>query len=92
MKGRILEASLAGCALLEYNEAPTHRWIPPELLYTYKGKSQAARVIRSISKRDAVEKGKALHEWVKGRYHPRQIYGSMLREVSLVVPTITTAA
>ena len=92
VKGRVLESALAGCALLEGAWAPTKDWIPEELFYTYKGRKQAERIIDSLTVEDVTEKGEALREYVKDRYHPREIYGAILKEIGLVDTSIKTSA
>ena len=87
-----MEAALGGCALLEMHDSPTKNWIPEEYLFQYTERKEVRYIIRQTSVEELTEKGNVLREYVKDRYHPREIYGSMLKEVGLVVPTVETTA
>lgn len=75
VKVRVIEAGLAGCALLEMRQAPTHKWIPKELLFQYRNIKEAAEIIRSAEIED---KASALSTYVRENYSPQRIYESIL--------------
>lgn len=92
VKGRVLEAARAGCSLLENEGAQTEKWLPKELFFTYDSIDHAASIIKNSTVEDLTEKGNALREYVKDRYHPREIYGAILKEIGLVGTSLTATA
>jgi len=91
VKGRVLEAARAGCSLLENEGTQTSEWLPEELFFTYSNIGEIKEIIHGTSIEELIRKGNVLRDYVKDRYHPREIYGSILKEIGLVVPTVKTA-
>lgn len=81
VKVRIVEAGMAGCALLEMDEAPTRDWIPEECLFIYRDVAEAIRIIRSASVVQIAEKADALNSYVMKHYSPQAIYESILAKI-----------
>ncbi len=78
VKVRVVEAGMAGCALLEMDEAPTRNWIPEECLFIYRDVGDAIRIIKSVSTAHIADKASALNAYVMKHYSPQTIYERIL--------------
>lgn len=78
IKGRVLEAGWAGCALLESEGSPIGEWFPPECYMTYRGPVEAAEIIAGYTDEDLERSAKALSTYVREHYSAKRIYGEML--------------
>jgi hypothetical protein len=82
VKGRVIEAALAKCALLEDAEAPTKNWFEPMVDYIPFGTSdEAAYIIRHMPEAQARLLGESLHTKVVENYSAKTIYEAMLKEL-----------
>lgn len=82
VKGRLIEAGLAKCCLLEDALAPTSRWFEPEVDYIPMGSSdEAVYILRHLSDADADKYAANLHAKVTTRYTARSIYEAMLKDL-----------
>lgn len=81
IKGRVIEAGLAGCALLESEGSPIAEWFPPDCYLIYKDPREAAAMIAELSDQTIAKMASRLSEEVKSRYRPAQIYGEILDHV-----------
>jgi len=83
IKGRVLEAGWAGCALLENIESPIANWFPQGSWLSYIDPPDAARVIAETSDTEIADVAGKLSEHVRSHYRPEMIYGGILRELGL---------
>ena len=83
IKGRVLEAGWAGCALLESDGSPINDWFPSDCYFLYRNPKEASDIIESISDEEILRAAKRLSEEVRKRFRPEQIYGEMLKRVGL---------
>lgn len=85
IKGRVVEAGWARCALLEPLTSPIHEWFPKDCYFSYKDVGEAATLIRDLTNEQIEERVVNLAEYTRANYHPRQIYGSILERIGLHV-------
>lgn len=83
IKGRVLEAAWAGCALLETEGSPIATWMPQGSYFTYKDADDATHLIESLTTEQIAESASMLNEYVRKNYHPRQIYGEILERAGV---------
>lgn len=81
IKGRVLEAGWAGCALMESDGSPIAEWFPSDCYITYRNPKEAAEIIADLPENEIDRLAKRLSEEVKSRFHPEMIYGEMLKKV-----------
>ena len=81
VKGRVLEAGWAGCALLESEGSPIGNWFPSDCYMTYRDPREAAEIARDMDEVTVERLARRLAEEVRERYHPRIIYTEMLKRV-----------
>lgn len=81
IKGRVLEAGWAGCALLESEGSPIADWLPAGSYFTYRDIPHAKLLIEGLSDNIIAEHAELLNAHVKSHYHPRQIYGEILARI-----------
>lgn len=74
IKGRVLEAGLAGCALLESDGSPIHKWFPPDCYILYNSPIQAAELIEHLPDHEIKAMAGRLAEEVRARFTAEQIY------------------
>lgn len=79
IKGRVLEAGWAGCALLESEGSPIGNWFPSDCYLTYRDPKEAADMVREIDDATIDRYAKRLSEEVRERYHPKMIYMEILK-------------
>ena len=79
VKGRVLEAGWAGCALLESEGSPIGNWFPSDCYLTYSDPREAAVIVRDIDAATIDRYAKRLSEEVRTRYHPKMIYMDILK-------------
>ncbi len=84
IKGRVLEAGWAGCALLESDGSPIGDWFPEDCYITYRDAQEAAEIIRDASDDLIEERARNLAAYCAAHYHPRQIYGGILERLGFV--------
>lgn len=78
IKGRVLEAGWAGCALLEHADSPIAAWFPEGAWIPYESARHAASLIRELTDRQIEDAAHALSETVRERYTAGTIYGLMV--------------
>ena len=79
IKGRVLEAGWAGCALLESEGSPIGNWFPSDCYMIYRNPKEAADIVRDIDDATIDRCAKRLSEEVRNRYHPKMIYMEILK-------------
>lgn len=85
VKGRVLEAGFAGCALLEPEGSSIGEWFPGNCWFSYRDPPDAARVIRESTDEEISRAADALACEVRSRYTAEQIYGQMIASVDRTV-------
>lgn len=80
IKGRVLEAGWAGCALLESEGSPIGDWFPADCYMIYRNPKEAAEIIATIDDAAVDGMAKRLAEEVRSKFHPAMIYGQILRD------------
>lgn len=83
IKGRVLEAGWAKCALLESEGSPIADWLPEESYFVYRDADHAKYLIKSLTDEQISKSALVLNEYVKNHYHPRQIYGEILERAGV---------
>ena len=81
IKGRVLEAGWAGCALLEQAESPIAKWFPEDCYFTWGDAKEAAEIIKNASDDEINLRARRLAEEVRARYTPKSIYGEILKRI-----------
>ena len=90
VKGRVLEAGWAGCALFEMRWSPTKTFIPERCLMLYENSSEIPELLQDD--RALTQTATNLAAYVRAHYTPAQIYGQMLSRVGLDHPDTRKAA
>lgn len=83
IKGRVLEAGWAGCALLEPESSPIGEWFPRDCYFTYGHPQEVAQIVRDAPDTDIARAASRLSEEVRRRFRPEMIYGEMLNRVGV---------
>lgn len=83
IKGRVLEAGLAGCALLEHKDSPIHQWFKGGWI-PWEAPKDVAEIIKDISDKEIQDISNTLSQEVKS-YTPEKIYTEILNLVSIAV-------
>ena len=83
IKGRVIEAGLSGCALLESAGSPIADWFPEGCWFTFRDPPEAAAMIRDLSDAEIEKAASALSGFVREHYMPKHIYGSILEKLGL---------
>lgn len=83
VKGRVLEAGWAGCALLESEGSPIGEWFPEDCYFIYKDAAHAANLIRNLSDGEIEHAASRLSEIIRERYTAAKIYGEILDRVQV---------
>jgi hypothetical protein len=91
IKGRVLEAGWAGCALLEPRESPFHAWFPSDACFPYSNAYEAATLINELTDAQIEHAAGRLSAVVAEKYHPKMIYGEILERLN-VDTTLTKPA
>lgn len=78
IKGRVLEAGWAGCALMESEGSPIADWFPEGAWIPYENPRHAAALMNELTDRQIEDAAHALSETVRERYTAEKIYGQMI--------------
>lgn len=95
VKGRVIEAALAGALLLENKGAPTSDWFEPGVDYLeYSDHADCARIIRLMSDKPYVTWPMALsmRKKVLARHGPLAFWTTILERIGMKVPSAKAAA
>jgi hypothetical protein len=84
IKGRVLEAGWAGCALLEMEGSPIREWFPDDCYFTWRSSKEAAAIIYDASDDEISHRARRLSEEVRKHYSPKSIYDSILKRIGNV--------
>lgn len=85
IKGRVVEAGWAGCALLESEGSPIGDWFPDDCYFLWRDARQAAEIIADASDADIDGRAARLAAEVRARFHPATVYGEMLKRIGYCV-------
>ena len=92
MKGRVLEAGWAGCALLDPSGSPFDRWFPQDARIPYANAHEAAVLVNELTDAQIEHAARRLSEAVAARYHPSMIYGEILERLNVdITKPLSTA-
>ena len=86
VKGRVVEAGLAGAALLEFGGSPTRNWFRPGMDYMeYATIEDAKALIREFSKKPEVTQamGDSLRARVLAEHSPAVFWGKIMYRIGL---------
>jgi len=86
VKGRVLEAGWARCALLESKGSPIADWMPDGSYFIYDDIPHAEELIRTLTDRQIDHSASLLAECVRSKYTAQQIYGEILEKAGLDNP------
>ena len=85
IKGRVVEAGWARCALMESVGSPIAEWFPSDCYITYRNPKEAADIIRDIGDAEIDKCAARLAHEVRTRFRPEMIYDEILRRVDLTL-------
>jgi hypothetical protein len=83
IKGRVLEAGWAGCALLENSASPIGSWFPPNCYLSYDSPQHAADIIRHTPFEEIEARASNLAAAVRELYTAEKIYSTIISETFL---------
>lgn len=88
VKGRVVEAGLAGAALIESSEAPTKDWFEPGTDYLTWTWPNYGQILNQLSKPDQEleEMAKRFHERMMVEHSPQAFYGRVFDDIGLKKP------
>lgn len=82
VKGRIIEAGLAGCAVLEEADAPTKNWFTPgEDYLPYGSVDEAVYLARNVPDTEWARMAQSMRAKIEDRYTAKSIYEAMIKGV-----------
>ena len=81
IKGRVLEAGWAGCALLESEGSPIGEWFPSDCYITFRDPKDAAAIIADLDDAAIEKMARRLSEEVRSKFTPAMIYGAMMKRL-----------
>lgn len=85
MKGRVVEAGMAGCALLEHVDSPISDWLPKGCWIPWSTVKNISEIISDITDNEITSVATSLSDVIKQKWTPKMIYGSMLEKVGINV-------
>ncbi len=83
VKGRVLEATFAGAALLEHEVSPAHDWFPADTFFKYRGTDQARAIIEGADDTEIAARALSATLYAVEHYNARRIYRGILDRVGL---------
>ncbi len=86
IKGRVMEAGWAGCALLEAKASPISDWFPEDCYFSWGDAKEAAYIIANASDKEISKRATRLSEEVRKHFSPKAIYGEILRLANVDLP------
>ena len=92
IKGRVLEAGWAGCALLEYAESPIAEWFPSDCYFIWRDAKEAATIIKDASDEEISHRAERLAHEVRTRYSAKSIYEEILKRINVHIAQPVTAS
>lgn len=92
IKGRVLEAGFAGCALLEHENSPLAEWFPEECCIRWRDAKHIAELLEDLDDETITTSARRLSEEVWSRYGAARIYGDILKRAHVHRPKPRPAA
>lgn len=89
VKGRVVEAGVCGCVLLDHKGAPTADWFTPGVDYLeYDNAAHAVQLAKSLADKpeETQAMGERLREKVLAEHRPEKFWGRIFERISLAVP------
>ncbi len=83
INAKVVEAGLAGAAILEMTGGPLDHWFPIDSFFSYADIDEAELVIRTMQSDEISKRAALFSEIVRTKYSPKKIYGEMLQRVGL---------
>lgn len=83
IKGRVLEAGFAGCALLEHEDSPIAEWFPKGSWIPWRHPRDIAEIIAEEDSQVIESAAKMLSDKVKHSYTAKQIYSEIINHVDI---------
>lgn len=84
VKGRVVEAGLAECCLLEVAGSPTSKWFAPDLEYLeYASLRQLRSYIADLSHEETQRRGERLRARIMGEHTPAIFWAKVLHRTGL---------
>jgi len=83
IKGRVLEAGMAGCALLEMEGSPIGDWFPDDCYFMWRDAKEAEELIRRLGDGEIRKRASRLSEEVCRRYNARAIYTEIMEKAGV---------
>lgn len=86
VKSRIIEAGLAGCAVLEHKQSPAFRWFGPEAMFAYETIEDIIALVGSVSPEEVARKAAFLSARVRSAHMPVHIWGAVMQAAGVTCP------
>jgi len=83
IKGRVIEAGLAKCCLLEHEDSPFTDWFPENCRIPYNNPKQITEIVNDIDDKTIYETASRLNQYIMEKYKASDIYGEMLNHVDI---------
>lgn len=83
IKGRVLEAGFAGCALFEHIDSPIGEWFPEGAWFPWKTPKDILEIANDITDEEISESANLLQKTVQEKYTAKQIYQEILDFVGI---------
>lgn len=86
VKGRVLEAGFAGCALLEHECSPIGDWFPEECFIRWRDVKHIAELVENLDDATIARAARRLAGFVRSRYGAARIYSEILEKAGVDLP------
>jgi len=83
VKGRVVEAGYANCALIEHVDSPIGKWFPDGAWFQWSTPRDAVEIVKNISDAEIARSAKILNETVREKYTAKKIYQEILDGVDI---------
>jgi len=83
VKGRTLEASFSGAAVIDSTESPLREWFPPEMFFGYRTSEDVWPILLHATEKEIAGKAAAMGAYAREHYHPAKIYGQIVERLGL---------
>lgn len=84
VKSRIIEAGLAGCAVIEHVKSPAFHWFGQEALFGYDKIEDIIELIQTVTPEEVVRRASFLSNRVRSAHMSEHIWGAILRQAGAV--------
>lgn len=84
VKGRVIEAGMAGCCLLEMRGSPTGLWFEPAAEFLeYSDVDEAARVVKTVADSTLRQIAAKFHAKMLAEHHPQIFWSKVLQKTGV---------